>query len=356
MGSSPELGAENEGLGIMTESPVEEDADDDCFEDSFASDPGMLPPTVSTYHHKQPAVPKPPTIEELKEELEATLSDAAKALREVDERKTGTYEEPQDSPKLPNMPEENSQGWYELQGMHILDVVTLAIRAAKIYYTAHELPDRLDMIKPEKQIRADLLAVMEVLKQMATRGFKGGIKDEECRVMSSWVQSVFEILREEEKIEAAERAESASWAWIDGDWTGRERERERAFLMSVDPEADPLPEWEPVSEATDIPTSFLKCMQSGLRLVRLHNALVKRSRRRFGAIPTFHTDTQKPYRAAENLRYWVKAAELRFEVLLSIDPLGIVYNNGPQVWQDFDAAILKWSSHVREEITKELAK
>lgn len=356
MGSSPDLGAQNEGLGIMMESPVEDNADDDCFEDSFASDPGMLPPTVSTYHHKQPTVPKPPTIEELKEELETTLSDAAKALREVDERKTGSYEEPPGTPKLPNMPEENSQGWFELQGMHILDVVTLAIRAAKIYYTAHELPDRLDMIKPEKQVRADLLAVMEVLKQMATRGFKGGIKDEECRTMSGWVESVFGILREEEKIEAAVRAEHASWTWLEGDWTGRELERERAFLSSMDPDAEPLPEWTPVSNAAELPTPFLQSMQNGLRLVKLHNALVKRSRRRFGAIPTFHTDTQKPYRAAENLRYWVKAAELRFEVLLSVDPLGIVYNSGPQVWRDFEAAILKWSSHVREEVTKELRK
>lgn len=356
MGGSPDIHAQNEGLGIMIESPVEDNAEEDYFEDSFASDPGMLPPTVSTYHHKQPAVPKPPTIEELKVELETTLANAAQALREVEERKTGSFEEAPTTPKLPNMPEENSQGWYELQGMHILDVVTLAIRSAKLYYTAHELPDRLDMIKPEKQVRADLLAVMEVLKQMATRGFRGGIKDEECRIMSGWVESVFGILREEEKIEAAEQAERASWAWLGGDWTGRELERERAFLTSMDPDGDDLPEWSPVSDAADIPTPFLQCMQNGVRLIKLHNTLVKRSRRRFGAIPTFHTDTQKPYRAAENLRYWVKAAELRFEVFLSVDPLGIVYNSGPQVWRDFETAILKWSSHVREEVTKELGR
>lgn len=356
MGSSPDLGAQGEGLGIVMGSPVELREEDEDFEDSFVSDPGMLPPTVSTYHHKQTVVPKPPTIMELKEELETTLADAAKALREVDERKTGTYEEPPNTPKLANMPEENTQGWYELQGIHILDVVTLAIRSAKLYYTAHHLPDRLDMIKPEKQVRADLLAVMEVLKQMATRGFKGGIKDEENRVMSIWVESVFGILREEESIEAAERAEHASWTWLAGDWTGRELERERAFMASMDPDAEPLPDWTPVSDAADVPTPFLQSMQNGLRLIKLHNALVKRSTRRFGGIPTFHTDTQKPYRCAENLRYWVKAAELRFEVFLSVDPLGIVYNSSPQVWLDFESAILKWSRHVREEITRELGK
>ena len=212
------------------------------------------------------------------------------------------------------------------------------------------------MIKPEKQVQADNLAVMELLKQMATRGFKGGIKDEENRVMSIWVESVFGILREEESIEAAERAEHASWTWLAGDWTGRELERERAFMASMDPDAEPLPDWTPVSDAADVPTPFLQSMQNGLRLIKLHNALVKRSTRRFGGIPTFHTDTQKPYRCAENLRYWVKAAELRFEVFLSVDPLGIVYNSSPQVWLDFESAILKWSRHVREEITRELGK
>ncbi|KAF5260044.1 hypothetical protein FOXYS1_9318, partial [Fusarium oxysporum] len=63
---------------------------------------------------------------------------------------------------------------------------------------------------------------------------------------------------------------------------------------------------------------------------------------------------QKPYRCADNLRYWVKAAELRFEVMLKVDVLGVQYNTSPQVWVDFETAILKWSRHVREEITREL--
>lgn len=354
MGSSPDLTAQGFGSGNLVESPVEEV--DESFDDSFAeSDSGMLPPTVSTYHHREKPVPKPPTIEELKTDLENSLRDASKALQEAKDRKAGTYQEPPDAPKYPNMPDENTQGWYELQGMNILDVVTLAIRAAKMYYTAHEMPDRLDSIKSEKQVRADLLAVMEVLKQMATRGFRGGMKDDEIVTMDTWISSVFDILKQEQEIEAAEAAERASWVWLNEDWSGRELERERAFLMSMDPEADPLPEWTPASEATQLPTPFLQTMQNGVRLVKLHNAIVKKSRRRFGAIPTFHTDTQKPYRCADNLRYWVKAAELRFEIKLTVDGLGLAYNSGPQVWQDFEAAILKWSSHVRKEITSELS-
>ncbi|KAH7328639.1 hypothetical protein B0I35DRAFT_473322 [Stachybotrys elegans] len=354
MGSSPESG--DLQFGSMVESPVGEyEEGDEFFDDGYAeSESGMLPPTVSTYHHKEKVVPKPPTIQELRAELQHALELAKQALGEVRERKQGTYSKPPNSPNYPNMPEENSQGWYELQGMNILDLTTLAIRAAKMYYTAHDLPDVLDSIKPEKQVRADLLGVMEVLKQMATRNFRGGMKDEEIKTMDDWIASVFEILHKEDEIESAERAERKSWTWLAGDWSGRERERERAFLMSMDTEAEPLPEWAPAAEAASLPTPFLEAMQNGLRLVKLHNAIVKRSRRRFGGIPTYHTDTQKPYRCADNLRYWAKAAELRFEVMLSVDGLGLAYNTGPQVWIDFEAAILKWSRHVREEITGEL--
>ncbi|KAF7561744.1 hypothetical protein G7046_g2409 [Stylonectria norvegica] len=355
MGSSPDFGAQGFGTGAIVESPIEEM--DDYYDESFGeSDSGMLPPTVSTYHHREKPIPKPPSILELKEDLEHSLDDARKALHEARDRKAGLFKSDSSGPQYPNMPEENSLGWYELQGMHILDVVTLAIRAAKIYYTGHELPDRLDSIKPERHVRTDLLAVMEVLKQMATRGFKDGMKDEEINTMDVWIESVFGILHREQEIEDAESKERKGWTWLKGDWTGRELERERAFLMSMDPAAEPLPEWTPASEGADLPTPFLQSMQNGLRLIKLHNAAVKKSRRRYGAIPTFHTDTQKPYRCADNLRYWIKAAELRFEVMLTIDAIGIVYDSKPQVWIDFETAILKWCRHVREEITSELDK
>lgn len=356
MGSSPDFSGDGFAGSGLVESPAAEEMDDDFYDDMFEEDPDMLPPTVSTYHHREKYIPKPPTILELKAELESSLDHASKALREVKERKAGTYKEPPDAVKFPNMPDENTQAWYELQGMNVLDVTTLAIRAAKMYYTAHELPDRLDTIKSEKQVRAELLEVMETLKQMATRNFKGGLKTEEVDIMEGWIESVRDILKQEQEIEDAEQAERESWTWPKGDWTGRELERERQFLLSMDTEAEPLPEWTPASEAAELPTPFLEAMQNGLRLVNLHNAAVKKSRRRFGAIPTYHTNTQKPYRSADNLRYWAKAAELRFEVMLSVDPLGIVYNNDPQVWIDFEAAILKWCRHVREEVAGDLGK
>lgn len=340
MGSSPDLGAQNFGGGPMVESPTEDHYE--FYSDDFEEpDHDILPPTTSTYNHREKHIPKPPTIEELKADLTKALDAASKSLIES-------------TPLRGNSPAAQppkTQTYYEVQGVQLLDVMTLAIRAAKIYYTAHEHPDRLDTIKSEKEIRSELLSVMEVLKHMATRSFTGGPREDEHKTMTSWIGSIRDMLRKEEEIEKAERAERASWTWVKGDWSGREVEREIAFLSSIDTEAEPLPPWTPIDQATQLPTPFLESMQNGLRLVKLHNAAVRKSRRRFGAIGSFHTDTQKPYRCAENLRYWIKAAELRFEVMLKVDVMGVVYNSDPQVWVGFEEAIWKWCRKVREEIT-----
>ncbi|KAI1817748.1 hypothetical protein GGS20DRAFT_485270 [Poronia punctata] len=345
MASSPDLGALSFTEESMVESPTfdHDQFDSDEFEEA---DPDMLPPTTSTYVHREKPIPKPPTIEELKADLTQALDAASKVLDEIGSSELSASTQPAHaSPKA-------GQGWYEIQGMQVLDVMTLAIRAAKMYYTTHEHPDRLDAIKSEKEIRSELLSVMEVLKHAATRNFAGGYREEEHKVMMSWIDGIRKMLKDEETIEQSEKAERDSWTWLKGDWTGREIERELAFLSSIDPEAEPLPPWTPVQSAAEPPTPFLQSMQNGLRLVKLHNAAVKKSRRRFGAIGSYHTDTQKPYRCADNLRYWIKAAELRWEVILKVDVKGVVYNK-PEAWQDFETAIWKWCRKLREEITTE---
>jgi hypothetical protein len=345
MASSPDLGAQSFIEDPMVESPTfdHDRFDSDEYEEP---DPDILPPTTSTYIHREKPIPKPPTIEELKANLTQTLNAAAKVLDEIVSSEPNAPPQPNDaSPKA-------GQGWYEIQGMQVLDVMTLAIQAAKMYYTAHEHPDRLDAIKSEKEIRSELLSVMEVLKHTATRNFAGGYREEEHKIMSSWIDSIRKMLKDEEAIEQAERIERESWTWLKGDWTGREIERELAFLSSIDSEATPLPPWTPVESATELPTSFLQSMQNGLRLVKLHNAAIKKSRRRFGAIGSYHTDTQKPYRCADNLRYWIKAAELRWEVMLKVDVMGVVYSK-PEAWKDFETAIWQWCRQVREEIMAE---
>ena len=72
-------------------------------------------------------------------------------------------------------------------------------------------------------------------------------------------------------------------------------------------------------------------LQNGLRLVYLHNSLVRKSRRHFEEIKQYHTDTAKPYRCADNLRYWVKAAELRWDIKLDVDVLGMQELEKPPV-------------------------
>ncbi|KAK1514277.1 uncharacterized protein CCOS01_13557 [Colletotrichum costaricense] len=352
-GNSPELGSQPFGAGPMVESPT----DDHYYSDDFEEDPDVLPPTASTYIHRNKPVPKPPTIEELKADLTGSLEKAAQALRHAKKHRDSSP-----VPELPEIPtrgqseppKKTSTGWHEVQGMHILDVMTLAIRAARNYYTAHEVPERLDAIKSEKEIRTELLSVMETLKQMATRQWSGGMKDEELRILESWISGLFSMLKIEEEMIEAEKAERSSWTWLQGDWAGKEVERELAFMASLVPQADPLPDYTPAAHASECPTPYLISLQNGIHLIELHNAAVKRSKRRFGLITTFHTDTDKPYRSADNIRYWAKAAELRWEVLLKVDALGIVYNNSPEVWVNFEKAIMDWSRKVREEITSEL--
>ncbi len=354
MGSSPELGA----TGMLIESPTQEE--DDYFSGDDEEHPHMLPPTVSTYVHREKPIPRPPTLQELKDDLQNALSEAVKVLEDI--RK---YVSPPTSPAQTQFSGEspspvssnNKQGWWELQGMHILDIMTLAIRAAKMYYTAHDQPARLSAIKSERKIRAELLSVMDVLKRMATRNFAGGMRTEERETMESWVEGIYDMLKQEEAMEAAEKEQRASWTWLEDSWQGREVDREYAFLKSMDPDSDTLPSFQSVDEITsdnELPTEFLKDLRTGMRLVKLHNAIVKKSRRPFGAIEKWHTDFAKPYRCAENLRYWIKAAELRWEVVLKVDVMGVVNKTDRAAWKGFEEAIWKWCGKVREEIAGEL--
>lgn len=355
MGSSPELAAQ-QFEGMFVESPTQEDFEDMSDDEDH---PHMLPPTVSTYNHREKPLPRPPTLEELKSELLRSLSEAERVLEE-----TKDEDAPISPPRsntighAPTPEKDTHQGWHEVQGMHILDVITLAIRAAKMYYTAHDQPARLSAIKSERKIRAELLSVMDVLKRMATRNFASGMRNEERQIMSSWVQGVYDMLKQEEVMEENDRKQRSSWTWLDDSWNGTEVEREYAFLRSMDPEADTLPPLQSVDDIADesqLPTAILQEFKTGMRLVKLHNAIVRKSKRPFGAIDKWHTDFGKPYRSAENLRYWVKAAELRWEIALKFDVMGVA-NGTPDraVWKGFEDAVWQWCAKVRQEISVEL--
>lgn len=320
--------------------------------------PPMLPPTVSTYKLKPSYTEPLPDLPVLRRELKEALQDALKVLEEAQKQTPPTT--PTHTPTRPASAghEDANAGYWEVQGMHLLDIMTLAIRAAKNYYTAHSDHAKLYAIKSEKDLRADLYQVLDVLKRMATRSFRGGMRVLELAAFLSWIESIDGLLKQELEIEQREAAERESWVWRDGDWSGREREREWLFLKSFDPSPDALPQWPEVpaaqqdgsGNAVDIPSDFLLALQDGQRLIRLHNALVARSKRKFGEIKTWHADVGKPYRMAENLRYWAKAAELRFDVRLEVPVQDVVHG---EAWRRFDEAVLVWCRRVRGELLEE---
>lgn len=368
-GASPVLSAQSgvSSLGDLLESPTDEDDEEDYYSDEEDEHPDMLPPTTSTYNYREKPIARPPDLVELKADLQAALADAQKVLCDARTQQTtkasalslknkqSAEEDSIPLPPSPGSPAANLQGWYELQGMHILDIITLAIRAAKMYYTAHDQPVRLAGIKSERKIRSELLSVLEVLKRMATRGFLDGMRADEGEVIENWVSGIKCMLRQEEEQEREEHELRASWVWLKGGWEGQETQRELLFLQSMDPDAKTLPEWSSASDASELPTPFLEDMRNGLRLVKLHNAIVRKSKRPFGVIPVFHTDTLKPYRCADNLRYWIKAAELRWEVVLKVDVSAVVNGNNSEAWVGFENAIFQWCTKVREEVTAEFA-
>jgi hypothetical protein len=334
------------GEGFV-ESPLDENASMN-WEDP---EPMMLPPTVSTYKNNPIYVPPPPDMTVLRRELRESLAESTKHLDELEKG----FKDIQPDGKTATNGGPDASGWHEVQGLNLLDVTTLAIRAAKNYYTAHEEPQRLYAIKSERTIRKELYDTLEVLKRLAIRNFSNGVQPYEVTQLKQWVDDIGTLLDTEEDKERVEHAERESWSWREGDWTGKERERELLFLRSFDNSPDALPEWT-TSADSELPTPLLAALQNGLRLVHLHNTLVRRSKRHFEEIKTYHTDTAKPYRCADNLRYWVKAAELRWDIKLDVDVMGIVHGNDATAWTKFDAALLQWCQGVRAEITHEWQK
>ena len=134
----------------------------------------------------------PPMLPVLRRELNEALQDACKLIEETQKHSSN------------DQSTEESNGFYEIQGLHLLDIITLAIRAAKNYYTAHTNPQRLYDIKPEKVIRSDLYKVLDVLKRMASRNFRGGMRMSELTDIILWIESIDRLIKTEEAQEQQE--------------------------------------------------------------------------------------------------------------------------------------------------------
>ena len=332
------------------ESPIEEEGQllwEAAKEDGDAV---MLPPTVSTYSHRDNYIPPPPDQKSLKQDLVESLEVALHAIEDTVPSKNSVPREPEE--------EEPTQGFYEIRGLHVLDATTLAIRAARLYYTMHPNPTRLNSIRSDYQLRRDLMAVLDVLKRWAGRKFAGGLREEERLAILVWVSEVGMMIDQETKLEDAERQEREGWSWMDhAAWVGKDELRELSFLSSLLDSAvghkEPLPQWVPSSH-DQAQTAFLRSLADGRQLIRMHNAAVKRSKKEFGQITSHHADVAKPYRRADNLRFWVKAAEIRWDVKLTLSVVGVVNSSqDPQVWKAFEDAVFGWSRAAREEVTRD---
>lgn len=312
--------------------------------------PAMLPPTVSTYKHRESALQPLPNLAILRKELHGRLYDARSVVRDLNCENFPHNSVSVEACTAEDVPSSPSQGWYQVQGMHILDVVTQAVGAAKNYYIFHTNTSSLYSIRSERTIRSELFQIMEILQKMASRDFAGGVRKAEQQGILSWTASIQDLLHCEQQQEQKEQALRNQWHWRHGHWSGREREREWLFLKSFDATPDTLPVWTDPANGS---SPFLVSLRSGVRLIHLHNDMTKQSRRRFGQIEMFHTDIAKPYRCADNLRCWIKAAELRWEVKLVVNVMDVVQGDDPTIWKQFDAALLAWCRVVREELSGE---
>ena len=189
--ASPDgMSEHNFGEGFV-ESPLDETASM-AWEDP---EPMMLPPTVSTYKNNPVYVPPPPDMTVLRRELRESLAESTKHLDELEKG----FSDVQPDGKTAKNGGEEASGWHEVQGINLLDVTTLAIRAAKNYYTAHEEPQRLYAIKPERTIRKELYDTLEVLKRLAIRNFGNGVQPYEVTQLRQWVVDISTLLDTEEE-------------------------------------------------------------------------------------------------------------------------------------------------------------
>jgi hypothetical protein len=297
----------------------------------------MLPPTVSTYSHRSTYIAPPPDQKTMKRDLVEALENALQAVESCE--RAGTDMEGQ------------SQGFYEIQGLHVLDTATQAIRAARIYYTMHPNPQRLNSIRSDQELRKELHSVLDVLKKCASRNFAGGLREDEKLAVLVWVSDVGMMIDREAKMEEAEKTERKDWHWMaDSRWAGRESERDVNFLKFL---LEGVGQ-KPGAEAAINDPAFFRGLADGRDLIKIHNAAVKRSKKQFDFIKSCHEDVGKPYRRADNLRFWLKAAQLRFEMKLQFDVMAIANQvDNEEAWKTFEETVRAWSKGVRRELTKD---
>lgn len=120
-------------------------------------------------------------------------------------------------------------------------------------------------------------------------------------------------------------------------------ERYHLFLVQFDPSEPILP---PPSTK-----EFLEAIRTGTKLCLIHNTLTHFSLRPFGLITRFHTNTSVRYRVTDNLRYFAKAAQIRWEIQLDWD-VEEIWRATPKGDEMLRGQLAKWCDALINEMIK----
>lgn len=198
---------------------------------------------------------------------------------------------------------------FELQAL--VDATRTAVRAARAYASQVTLIDDkpLDLCS-DRCFRDQALDTLSCLQRASQKKDVRTVHQAK-EAVRGWLLDVHHRLDSEVQMD-----QQAALFWSEGDWSGRALERCWHFLKFYDPSHDDLP--NPSYQKRE----FLEELRNGIRLVLIHNAFVRRSKRPFGQISRHHIDTERRYRATDNLKYWNKALEYRFQVTLADNASG----------------------------------
>lgn len=262
-----------------------------------------------------PTAPKPESMKETRGELLSALVDCEHSLKEAG-------------------------------GLEIVENTTATIRLAQ-RYRAHV---RHEDWEDEKKLRRDVVDVLFILRRITERE-DNEVTEEDKSVIRIWCNDVKTRIDRDDEVrrEMWERAT----AWMEGNWENNEwgiaipdltnLERYHLFLVQFDPSEPRLP-----PHSTE---EFLESLRSGTKLCLIHNTLTQFSLRPFGLITRFHTDTSVRYRVTDNLRYFAKAAQIRWEIQIEWD-VEEIWRASPNGDEMLKRELAKWCNAVINEMNK----
>jgi hypothetical protein len=232
-------------------------------------------------------------------------------------------------------------------GMDIVEDATATIRLAQRYRTQIQHEDWDD----EKKLRRHAVDVLVVLRRIAERE-DGQASDDEREIVRTWCRDVKTRVERDDEVRRGIWEQAAPW--MDGKWDDEwgspysrllMTERYHLFLVQFDASEPRIP---PPSSSDD---KFVAALRTGTKLCIIHNALTHFSLRPFGLISRFHTDTTVQYRVTDNLRYFAKAAEIRWEVQIEWD-VEEIWRATPAGVDMFKRELGKWCESVIKEMGK----